>query len=156
MNWLEISSGDHQGCSSIYKGTIEEQTQLLESTESLMKLLDSNPILAGACQPTLWHTDLHMGNIFVAPDESSRIVSLVDFQSTSILPAFLRHNGRYFSDLRKPTIISRVYSNRNSLIITTSWTRRVEISLSANGLRQNSQRLMRSRPASKSKQRMML
>ncbi|CAG8020515.1 unnamed protein product [Penicillium nalgiovense] len=82
VNWLEISSRDHQGCSSISKGTIEEQTQLLESTESLMKLLDSNPILAGACQPTLWHTDLHMGNIFVAPDESSRIVSPVDFQST--------------------------------------------------------------------------
>lgn len=31
-----------------------------------------------------------MGNIFVAPDESSRIVSLIDFQSTSVLPAFLQ------------------------------------------------------------------
>lgn len=56
----------------------------------LMKLLDSNRILREACQPTLRHTDLHMGKIFVAPDECSRIVSLIDFQSTSILPAFLQ------------------------------------------------------------------
>lgn len=55
-----------------------------------MKLLDINTLLKEVCQPTLWHTDLHMGNIFVAPDESSRIVSLIDFQSTSVLPAFLQ------------------------------------------------------------------
>lgn len=56
-----------------------------------MELLDSNEILKGeASQPTLWHTDLHMGNIFVAPNECSRIVSLIDLQSISVLPAFLQ------------------------------------------------------------------
>ncbi|KAE8316763.1 phosphotransferase enzyme family protein [Aspergillus transmontanensis] len=53
------------------RASIQEQTQLLE-------------------YPTLWHSDLHMGNIFVSPDESSRIVSLIDFQSLSILPFFLQ------------------------------------------------------------------
>ncbi|KAI2672541.1 hypothetical protein LCP963914a_9382 [Penicillium roqueforti] len=86
---LRISRGQ-QSRSSFYKGTVEQQTQLLEVTANLMKLLDSNQILTGACQPTLWHTDLHMGNIFVAPDECSRIVSFIDLQSTSILPAFLQ------------------------------------------------------------------
>lgn len=55
-----------------------------------MELLDSNRILKGACQPTLWHTDLHMGDIFVAPDDCSKIVSLIDFQSISVRPAFLQ------------------------------------------------------------------
>lgn len=66
-----------------------------------MKLLDSNPLFKEeVCQPTLWHTDLHMGNIFVAPDESSRMVSLIDFQSTSVLPAFLQARWPVF--LRPP------------------------------------------------------
>lgn len=41
-----------------------------------------------------------MGNIFVAPDECSSIVSLIDFQSTSILPAFLQAQWPIF--LRPP------------------------------------------------------
>ncbi|KAJ6118731.1 hypothetical protein N7471_013351 [Penicillium samsonianum] len=70
-----------------YKGDIKEQTEILQATESVMELLDSNEILNGeASQPTLWHTDLHMGNIFVAPNE----LSLIDLQSISVLPAFLQ------------------------------------------------------------------
>jgi hypothetical protein len=41
-----------------------------------------------------------MGNIFVASDECSRIVSLIDLQSTSILPAFLQAQWPIF--LRPP------------------------------------------------------
>lgn len=73
---------------------------------SLMKLLDSNELLRETCQPTLWHTDLHMGNIFVAPDEPSRIVSLIDFQSTLVLPAFLQAQWPVF--LRPPQNYSYV------------------------------------------------
>lgn len=72
-----------------YQGKLEEQIQLLETTIDLMKYLDSNPTLSRSAQPTLLHTDLHMGNIYVSPDDSTRIVSLIDFQSISILPAFL-------------------------------------------------------------------
>lgn len=53
-------------------------------------MLDSHSRLAQSVQPTLWHTDLHMGNIYVAPNESSRITFLIDFQSESVLPAFLQ------------------------------------------------------------------
>ncbi|KAJ5203019.1 hypothetical protein N7449_005098 [Penicillium cf. viridicatum] len=88
---LRISKNGQQDQALFYKGDIEEQTELLQATESVMELLDSNEILKGeASQPTLWHTDLHMGNIFVASDERSRIVSLIDLQSISILPAFLQ------------------------------------------------------------------
>ncbi|OGM48103.1 hypothetical protein ABOM_002935 [Aspergillus bombycis] len=71
------------------KGNIEEQVRLLEITMNLMRIMDSHPILAQFAQPTLWHTDLHMGNIFVAPDDNT-ITSLIDFQSISILPLFLQ------------------------------------------------------------------
>lgn len=88
---LRISKNGQQDQALFYKGDIEEQTELLQATESVMGLLDSNEILKGeASQPTLWHTDLHMGNIFVASDECSRIVSLIDLQSISVLPAFLQ------------------------------------------------------------------
>ncbi|PIG79266.1 hypothetical protein AARAC_004131 [Aspergillus arachidicola] len=72
------------------RASVQEQTQLLEYVIDLMQMLDSNPLLSQSAQPTLWHSDLHMGNIFVSPDESSRIVSLIDFQSLSILPLFLQ------------------------------------------------------------------
>jgi hypothetical protein len=75
---------------TFYHGTREEQVAILEDTIRLMKLLDSHPIISRHSQPVLWHTDLHMGNIFVSPEEPSRIVSLIDWQSTSILPAFLQ------------------------------------------------------------------
>lgn len=75
---------------AFYRGSAREQATLLESAMSLMPLLDSHPTLIKSGQPTLWHTDLHMRNIYVAPDERSRIVSIIDFQSLSVLPAFLQ------------------------------------------------------------------
>jgi hypothetical protein len=95
-----ISRKGQQSQSNYYRGTFEQQSQLLEVTTAVMKLLDSNELLKKASQPTLWHTDLHMGNIFVNPDECSKIVSLIDFQSTSVLPAFLQAQWPIF--LRPP------------------------------------------------------
>lgn len=95
-----ISREGKQSQSKYYRGTFEQQSQLLEVTMAVMKLLDSNELLKKASQPTLWHTDLHMGNIFVSPDECSKIVSLIDLQSTSVLPAFLQTQWPVF--LRPP------------------------------------------------------
>ena len=38
----------------------------------------------------MWHTDLHMGNIFVSQEDHTRIMCLIDWQSTSISPLFLQ------------------------------------------------------------------
>ncbi|PYI25557.1 hypothetical protein BP00DRAFT_461720 [Aspergillus indologenus CBS 114.80] len=73
-----------------HQGSIQEKTQLLETTTRIIKQIDSHPLIGQSAQPTLWHTDLHMGNIFVAPDENSRIVALIDFQSLSCHPLFLQ------------------------------------------------------------------
>jgi hypothetical protein len=42
------------------------------------------PLLA----PVLWHTDLHADNIFVDPEEPTKILSIIDWQSTHIAPLF--------------------------------------------------------------------
>ncbi|KAH8424774.1 uncharacterized protein LDX57_002517 [Aspergillus melleus] len=76
--------------SLIYPGDPEEQARLLEATTALMRMLDSHPILSQFSQPTLWHTDLHMGNIFISPSNNSLITSLIDIQSLSIRPLFLQ------------------------------------------------------------------
>ncbi|KAJ9261706.1 hypothetical protein DTO195F2_3964 [Paecilomyces variotii] len=86
----QISSKRPDRSPMFYQGSVQEQAHLLECTISLMRMLDAHPTLIKSGQPTLWHTDLHMGNIYVAPNESSQIVSMIDFQSLSVLPAFLQ------------------------------------------------------------------
>ncbi|OBT60770.1 hypothetical protein VE03_09755 [Pseudogymnoascus sp. 23342-1-I1] len=81
---------------TFYHGTSAEQIDLLQDTIEIMELLHTHPILSRHAQPILWHSDLHMGNIFISPDDPSRIVSLIDWQSISILPAFLQEKWPVF------------------------------------------------------------
>ncbi|GES59319.1 phosphotransferase enzyme family protein [Aspergillus terreus] len=76
--------------SMAHRGSPQEQARLLEIAVRVMELLDSHRILAQFAQPTLWHTDLHMGNICVGPDNNSQITALIDVQSLSVLPLFLQ------------------------------------------------------------------
>ncbi|KGO74549.1 Aminoglycoside phosphotransferase [Penicillium italicum] len=85
-----ISNGHLPNHPHFYCGSLEEHTQLLETMIRLMPHLDANEILSRSSQPTLWHTDLHMGNIYVSPDEPSRIASFIDLQGVLVLPAFLQ------------------------------------------------------------------
>ncbi|KAG5287825.1 phosphotransferase enzyme family protein [Histoplasma capsulatum G186AR] len=87
---FRISGGSSPHPETFYQGSFLEQTNLLESAIRLLRLLDSHPILAQSATPVIWHTDLHMGNIYVSPDEPSQILSLIDWQSVSILPLFLQ------------------------------------------------------------------
>ncbi|CRG88085.1 hypothetical protein PISL3812_05112 [Talaromyces islandicus] len=73
-----------------HRGSPKEQIHLLEIAISLMGMLDSHPVLNQFARPTLWHTDLHMGNIYVAPDNNSRITAPIDVQTLSVLPVFLQ------------------------------------------------------------------
>lgn len=55
-----------------------------------MSVLDAHPALAKSAKPVLCHTDLHMGNIYVSPDKPSQILSIIDWQSISVLPFFMQ------------------------------------------------------------------
>jgi hypothetical protein len=76
--------------SPMYYGTPSELISLLRTTITVMRVLETHPLLARSAHPRLWHTDLHMGNIFVAEQDPSRIVSLIDWQSIQVAPMFLQ------------------------------------------------------------------
>lgn len=64
--------------------------ELLETTIDLMQMLGSHPNLVTHTKPTLCHTDLNMGNIFVLEDNPSEISSIIGWQFTQIASLFLQ------------------------------------------------------------------
>ncbi|CZT49106.1 uncharacterized protein RSE6_09896 [Rhynchosporium secalis] len=74
----------------LHDANIEDDIDLLLKAADLMERLESYPSLMQNYRPTLWHTDLHMGNIFVSETEPQTIVSLIDWQSISVSPLFLQ------------------------------------------------------------------
>ncbi|RAK96065.1 phosphotransferase enzyme family protein [Aspergillus ibericus CBS 121593] len=50
----------------------------------------------------LWHPDLHTENIFVHPDRPSEVLSIIDWQSSEILPLFDHARQPYFLDYDGP------------------------------------------------------
>ncbi len=71
-------------------GTVEDHVVMLDLATKLLPSLTTYPPLQERSRPTLWHTDLHMGNIFVSQEDPTRIICLIDWQSTSISPLFLQ------------------------------------------------------------------
>lgn len=55
-----------------------------------MSRLDELELVTKVSEPVLWHTDLHMGNIYVSGKDPAKIVSLIDWQSIVISPLFLQ------------------------------------------------------------------
>jgi hypothetical protein len=67
-----------------------EQLAVLNMAKEVMSRLDTGTIIDRFSQPVLWHTDLHMGNIFVSSEDPTKIVSLIDWQSISVSPLLLQ------------------------------------------------------------------
>ncbi|KAL8927869.1 MAG: hypothetical protein Q9172_001169 [Xanthocarpia lactea] len=72
------------------QGTKQDHVYLHNTAKSLLQRLTQRSHLWPWSKPTLWHTDLHMGNIFVSEDDHTQITSLIDWQSTSISPLFVQ------------------------------------------------------------------
>jgi hypothetical protein len=85
-----IQNVPRRNSSSIYYGTASEQISLLQTAVTAMRSLEVYPLLARSSQPRLWHTDLHMGNIFVSEQDPSKILSFIDWQSIQVAPTFLQ------------------------------------------------------------------
>lgn len=55
-----------------------------------MSAIADSPKLLDKSQPVIWHTDIHMGNIFVSEDDFEKVTGFIDWQNTSINPFFLQ------------------------------------------------------------------
>jgi hypothetical protein len=55
-----------------------------------MSRIHERTLIGKVSEPVLWHTDLHMGNIYVSEESPENIVSLIDWQSIVVSPLFLQ------------------------------------------------------------------
>ncbi|KAF2276240.1 uncharacterized protein EI97DRAFT_377861 [Westerdykella ornata] len=72
------------------RGSFDEQIAVLKMARDVMSRLVSQTLIDRVSQPVLWHTDLHMGNIYVSSEDHTKIVSLIDWQSIVVSPLFLQ------------------------------------------------------------------
>ncbi|KAL8868871.1 MAG: hypothetical protein Q9174_004698 [Haloplaca sp. 1 TL-2023] len=82
------------------QGAPRDHTDLRDAAMTLLPHLVELPVVQQYAKPVLWHTDLHMGNIFVSETDHSQIVSIIDWQHTSISPHFVQARWPVF--LRPP------------------------------------------------------
>ena len=55
----------------------------------MIHALSKDPRIINAAAPTLYHPDLHKRNIFVSDDDPTIVTGFIDWQSSSIEPAFV-------------------------------------------------------------------
>lgn len=71
-----------------YQGSIEKHLELLKLGQTVFPKLIQLPKIQSNATPTLFHPDLHKRNIFVSEDNPTIVTGYVDWQSTSVEPAF--------------------------------------------------------------------
>ena len=52
----------------------------------------------------LWHSDLHVANIFVDPSEPTKVVGLIDWQSTEVSPLYFHARQPHIIDYEGPPV----------------------------------------------------
>ncbi|KAJ5420253.1 hypothetical protein N7465_002772 [Penicillium sp. CMV-2018d] len=72
-----------------YQGSIQEHIDLLRSSQEVMQKLINDKRIQDAAFPVLLHADFHKKNIYVSAEDPTLITGIIDWQSTSIEPAFL-------------------------------------------------------------------
>lgn len=66
---------------------ISAHENLLHNGREVLQSLSKDPRILKSANPTLFHPDLHMRNIFVSEDDPTIITGFIDWQSSSIEPA---------------------------------------------------------------------
>lgn len=66
----------------------EDHLLLLETSRKTLEVIGNTTALQDSCSPLLLHPDLNARNIFVDPDNPTKILGIIDWQSTAIEPAF--------------------------------------------------------------------
>lgn len=75
-----------------YRGSIQEHLRLLSISEKVIQELIKAPVIQQVGSPTLLHPDIHKRNIYVSEEDPSCVTAIIDWQSTSIEPAFVYAN----------------------------------------------------------------
>ncbi|KAL3254655.1 hypothetical protein ABHI18_008825, partial [Aspergillus niger] len=75
-----------------HQGTIQDHIQLIKTSQAVMQRLIQDKRIQDAATPALSHPDYHKRNIYVSPEDPTIITGLIDWQSTSIEPAFVYAN----------------------------------------------------------------
>jgi hypothetical protein len=75
-----------------FRGAVEEHLALLSKAEAVLQALSRDPRIEDISSPLLLHPDLHKRNIFVDPEDPTKITAIIDWQSTCLDPALLYFN----------------------------------------------------------------
>lgn len=94
------------------RGTSKDYLNLLQKLAKLIRSLVSHPRVMRSSKPVLWHTDLHLGNIFVSTNDSTAIQGIIDWQSLVVaplfqqsrIPAFLKPPKNYVAGAKAPEL----------------------------------------------------
>lgn len=93
-----------------YLPSSEKKLKALQCYLTIAKyLLPTDSSITSSC---LWHSDLHIGNIFVNPENPTKIVGIIDWQSSELAPLFfharqpslLKYEGPPVQGLERPRL----------------------------------------------------
>ena len=103
-----------------FYGSIPEHARLLSYGREIIQRLVTDPRIQDAAAPTLLHADLHKRNIYVSNDDPTTITGLIDWQSSSIEPAFI--NADKIPDFAVPDPLSHDQAvDRNAKIYSQAF-----------------------------------
>ncbi|KAL8850894.1 MAG: hypothetical protein Q9221_004207 [Calogaya cf. arnoldii] len=109
-NIQQIAALDFPAYGSLYSSTVRSPHKIPLTQgygRQMIHKLGSDARIVAAASPTLHHADLHKRNIFVLDDDPTVIADIIDWQSSSIEPAFEYANETPdFAALPEPQIIA--------------------------------------------------
>ncbi|RAL01940.1 phosphotransferase family protein [Aspergillus ibericus CBS 121593] len=68
----------------------DEYCDLLQKVLLVLPALSRHPQVLARAGSTIWHTDLHLGNIYVSTDDPTTIEGVIDWQSAQAAPLFIQ------------------------------------------------------------------
>ncbi|KAK6371769.1 hypothetical protein LTS17_008592 [Exophiala oligosperma] len=72
--------------------SVDEHRRILEGNKTTIKELIKSPMIRDASGPMLLHPDLNKRNIFVSPEDPTKITDVIDWRSSCIEPTFVYAN----------------------------------------------------------------
>ncbi|SMR53071.1 unnamed protein product [Zymoseptoria tritici ST99CH_3D1] len=88
----------------LYESTREKKLRALCYYQQIFRHLLPHPGDSPIRRPVPWHGDLHVANMFVDPKDPTKILSIIDWQSTEVAPLFVQARQPYIIDFEGPQL----------------------------------------------------